>query len=1370
MDQLDDILTASRQRADDLDRQKRMIGRYLDDPLIQATTSVIDTVSKKADEVKAFVQPGMEEAGETLSQDVGLPVKKALSDPRTEAIGLGITTGGALTGQPELMVPGLAIMGMAKLAKGLIRPRINVEEVVARALNPSTLAERVTNVVNEKTAVLTDVEAQAKASVLVQAGGVSRDTLTSYAPGTSLMSAPHALASQEIVTNESRAFIDTARVAIDTNDPQLAEQALSQYARLLDPASAFTGAVTTTAQTLRVASSEDVKALNLLLERGSKLTEGLSPLDQLKHMMADPATDPAKQGKSLTQSFRNIMSQVKEVVATGDDAGAQVLLHEIKATVAEEAQLGLFPTATEVKEAQKVFKTVTAQHIVEANQAAIAKADKDTFKLTPTGPGQPTKPQTDFLKEEEKNKLATIKEHQAQDLRVSEGTSAAQPLADATKAIGFTTSKGSTYSLKDGVTTRTKAARPEHPGDEGLKPTSHVTVYVDQVAYSKLSEFASRGTGTKAIVEVAPGQFGIKYLDGPSVGKVEKRTVTHVSSDPAVGLQPLELWNDGKDAHFGNAITKISYQNPSASREPFKLTPPPGGARRPPTPKQLDLLNIIAKEPEPEQLAMEMAKSIEHPELSQQFLSMIRKAQDAITFGKTEDVGKALGKIQGALTPKAKPAPGTVTQLSRLTTQEKKALQTFFQKSGGKPMTDMEMLQALTADPSLQPEALIQAIANAKNPTWRDAGQYLVINSMLGPASDFVNFFATVSMLPVHLVARTVAARVGQAAKVLGGRAGVIVGEDEASLHGLYASFWDSVKLAGRVVKTNIPEIGPAAIRETQLGQNPLSSQAVFGYSPTARKLAGITTATDAASSSMLSRAGVVSRAIDTIGVVTGLPGRLMLTGDQFIQNMAMNGEQHALVYRKATEQAVREGLSEAEFSQAYGPLWRSVTKNLPSEIREKGEQFSLDVSLNQNLGPIGQTILNTRETIDQYTGILGTIALPFFKTLVNSSKQTWEFSPLAPTSQALGLVAKQFRNDMFGSDPAKRDLAIGKWAVGTIMMSSMVAAAVNGRLRGRGPDNKELQQQSRDAHGLTDSVVLNADDGTSVQINRFGIVANLAGMAADASEVWLQADDMTKGEIAQLLTTAYVGNLSFDFLQNSSGVIHAIANGVKTEQDLDLLARSLSSVVPLAATIRSAEKLAATDETPLLMKDARDSLDKIRARFPGYDTLAKRFGLEPVPVLRNQFGYAVRQPSSAYGTEWFNAMHVSHPSQTEGIREISEIQMALGMAIQQPPRSIGQRNLPLTNQEYDHYQQLAGEQWELRAKAILPTLRGDDLPDERKRLLISTQLREARSVAAKQLFGEEPGLVDAVSQQKRTLNTTLRTPRNYKRPLSDVP
>lgn len=1253
MADLDQLYTNERLKADSADLQQRLLGRTLHEELIHLEASKPAQVSpedvgftqptnvRSNEEIDALLNGRKEltvedpRAHEIRSQELPAftTAKAILADPRMEAVGAGLTTGGAMTGQPELLVPGLAIMGMARLAKGaeaggLLRPRFNVEETMQRALNPSPLAERVTEAINSKTAVLTDSEAQAQADALRTSGGVTRETLTGYAPGTALVSAPQALAAQDVLTQESRAFIDTARHALDTNDPQMADQALAQFGRLLDPAGGFSGAVTTTGQTLRVASNADIKALNLLLERSSKTGEGMTPLEQLRVMMADPATDPAKQGRSLTQSFRNVMTQAQEVVATGDQAAAAVLLHEIQAVVEEEAQLGLFATEQDVKQAQQVIKNVTAQHIVEANKAAIAKDDKETFKLTPTGPHQPNTSQEDYLKEAEKNRLATIKEHQAQDLRVSEGTSVFSP-----------------------------------------------------------------------------------------------------------------------------------------KREPFKLTAPPGGARRPSPPKQLDLLNMIAKEPEPEQLALEMAAAVEHPELSKQFLSMIRKAQDAITVGKTDAVGTALEKIQTALTPKAKPSDG-VTQPTRLTAQEKKALQQFFAGAKDRSVSDLEMLKALVSDTGLQPDALITALNNLKKPGWKDGAQYLLINSMLTPASVFVNFAATASMLPVHLAARTVGARVGQTARLLGGKAGVMVGEDEAMLHGLYASFWDSVKLAGRVGKTGNAEIGPQALKEQAMGTHPITANALF-ENAVFRRAAGIPESPvyNSASYPVMSRAGLVSAAINFFGVATGLPGRLMLTGDQFIQSLAMNAEMHALVYRKASEQAVRDGWTLEQFYKSYAPLWRQIQKDLPEELRTAGEQFSLEVSLNKKAGPLGQRILALREEANQATGIGGTIALPFYNTLANGAKATWEFSPLAPASNAFGLVAKTFRADMFGDDPIKRDLAVGKWAFGSMLMSSLVWAAFNGRLTGRGPDNKELRQEGWEAQGLPDSWVYNTDTGERVQINRLGILSNLAGMAADVAEVWPQADEQTKADMAQLLVTAYVGNLSFDFLQNSAGVTQALVNGVKRKEDLDLLAKSMGAFIPLGGTFKAAEKALA--DNPPLMKDARTTLDKMLARFPGYDALAKQYGLDPVPVLRNQFGYAVKQPTALYGTEWFNPLFISAPSQNETLRKLSEIELALGLKIQAPANIIGEGKLPLTAREYDRYQRLAGQHWEQRAEQLLPTLQRTDLPDQVKRDLIMEHLMTARRTATAVLKGESRDLVEAMTHEKMERYTQPHTPKRVTRPPS---
>ena len=137
----------------------------------------------------------------------------------------------------------------------------------------------------------------------------------------------------------------------------------------------------------------------------------------------------------------------------------------------------------------------------------------------------------------------------------------------------FKTSKGSVYEAHpDGTTTRTKAARPEHPGDSGLKPRSTRTVYLSEKDVNALSEINTQGGPRKAIayVKTAEGdRVGIRYAEGKDAGNFERRTVVPYENSPRVGLYPLEMWSDGT-IHFGNPITEMGGQV-AAKVKPVKM-------------------------------------------------------------------------------------------------------------------------------------------------------------------------------------------------------------------------------------------------------------------------------------------------------------------------------------------------------------------------------------------------------------------------------------------------------------------------------------------------------------------------------------------------------------------------------------------------------------------------------------------------------------------------------------------------------------------------------------------------------------------------------------------------------------------------------
>lgn len=122
----------------------------------------------------------------------------------------------------------------------------------------------------------------------------------------------------------------------------------------------------------------------------------------------------------------------------------------------------------------------------------------------------------------------------------------------------FTTAKGSTYEVHgDGTTTRDKAPRPEHPGEEGPQPRSESTVYVTPDQADALSLVQAQGVGSMAIEPLPGGRVGVRYLEGPHAGKVERRTVVMPARDPAPGLLPVETWKNGTRVHFGNPITDV---------------------------------------------------------------------------------------------------------------------------------------------------------------------------------------------------------------------------------------------------------------------------------------------------------------------------------------------------------------------------------------------------------------------------------------------------------------------------------------------------------------------------------------------------------------------------------------------------------------------------------------------------------------------------------------------------------------------------------------------------------------------------------------------------------------------------------------------
>lgn len=148
------------------------------------------------------------------------------------------------------------------------------------------------------------------------------------------------------------------------------------------------------------------------------------------------------------------------------------------------------------------------------------------------------------------------------------------PPAEEGAIIGFQTSKGSTYEVQpDATTIRNKAARPEHPGDEGLKAPSEKTVYLTP----EQAQALARPEGSTRIFVDDKGKVTTLWRnpDTKEFGaSAEARDITP-ATEPAEGLIPLELWQQDdigaeggiayKSSHFGSPIVSVTRAAPAVS-------------------------------------------------------------------------------------------------------------------------------------------------------------------------------------------------------------------------------------------------------------------------------------------------------------------------------------------------------------------------------------------------------------------------------------------------------------------------------------------------------------------------------------------------------------------------------------------------------------------------------------------------------------------------------------------------------------------------------------------------------------------------------------------------------------------------------------
>jgi len=523
------------------------------------------------------------------------------------------------------------------------------------------------------------------------------------------------------------------------------------------------------------------------------------------------------------------------------------------------------------------------------------------------------------------------------------------------------------------------------------------------------------------------------------------------------------------------------------------------------------------------------------------------------------------------------------------------------------------------------------------------------INGLLsGPQTHAVNTGSNMLFALWQIPERYLAAGIS---KVTPGPQEIRAGEAAAQAWGMIEGFRDGLKMAGR------------ALKEAE-GIDPLSKIE-------ARRYRTIT-----AENMNLDPAGPAGRTADFLGETVRLPGRFLVAEDEFFKGMGYRMELQAQAFRQAS----MEGLEGKDFAKR---TWE-IVNDPPENIRLAAQNAARYQTYTNELGKAGKAFQQILRDIPALR-----LIVPFFRTGTNIAKAVQERTPLA-------FLSKRFMAEI-SAGGARRDIALARLSMGSMMMATFATLASAGYITGAGPPDKSARQSLRNMGWQSYSFCTNPDEPIEnrkyVRFSRIDPFGAFLGLAADAVEIMAYADEVTTDQIAAMCSMAIAENVS------SKTWIKGVTDFIEAWSDpkrymTNYLERMAGTVIPT---------MAATVERTIhpQFSEVNSWLDAVKSRTPGLSKdLPPRLNLWGEPII----GGTIRGDEGNWHwlpVDMINPLYVSKGKRSPIDKEIYRNAISVGM----PAKNIG--GVKLTDEEYHRYVELQGKivKHEITGKNLKDTL-----------------------------------------------------------------
>ena len=425
-----------------------------------------------------------------------------------------------------------------------------------------------------------------------------------------------------------------------------------------------------------------------------------------------------------------------------------------------------------------------------------------------------------------------------------------------------------------------------------------------------------------------------------------------------------------------------------------------------------------------------------------------------------------------------------------------------------------------------------------------------------------------------------------------------------------------------------------------------------------------------------------VRRAIPgALGTVIRTPSRLLSAEDEFFKATARRMQLNAISLRMAHAEGLRGDAMTARAAE--------LAKNPTEYLRAEADNFARYLTFQTEMGPGGRAILRV---LDAWPA--SRIVVPFVRTPINLMKTTVEHSPFAP-------LLTEWRDDVKAGG-ARADVALAKMAVGMGYGMAIATAAGYGLVTGAAPADK-TERGALEASGWKPFSIRVGDQ--YVDYRRMDPFSSILGIAATLGQP--QTPHGKPADLASAFVSGFLGQLTDKtFLTGLSDFVAAASDesGSKIEA---WVKRFAGSFVPAIAS-QTAQII---DPSKRVTETLADTM---QSRIPGMS--------QNLPAQRDILGDPLRTFSPV--------------TPVENDRAASAI-VSSGARIGELGKTLQGRKL--TGQEYDAYEQLAGQYLREGVENWIDTPDWLEMDDAGRRELIEDLADEAREDARKELGLDQP-------------------------------